>query len=177
MGRSRYKQHEPWYPYFISSSFVHGLPLFSKPEIVQIVIDLLKFHQHQKGLKIFSYCIMENHVNLIVEHDDLKTCMQSIKSYSAKQILEFLKAANNQLYLKQLKFSKQQGKKESKYQVWQEGYHPKQISTQKMLEQKVQYIHYNPVKRGYVDLAEDWRYSSARNFLGKEGLLEIDRIC
>ncbi|MEX2363783.1 MAG: transposase, partial [Balneolaceae bacterium] len=92
MGRSRYKQHETWYPYFLTSSFVHGLPLFAKPEIVQLVIDALKFHQLHNGLKIYAYCIMENHFHLIAEHDDFKKCMQSIKSYTAKQILDYLKA-------------------------------------------------------------------------------------
>jgi len=43
------------------------------------------------------------------------------------------------------------------------------------MRQKVEYIHHNPVKRGYVDNAEHWRYSSARNYLGKPGLLEVCR--
>ncbi|MDR9416638.1 MAG: transposase [Gracilimonas sp.] len=176
MGRSRYKQREPWYPYLLTSSFVHGLPLFSKPEIVQYVIEAIKHHQSQNELKVYAWCIMENHFHLIAEQEDLKTCMQSIKSYTAKQILDLLKSRNNQLYLKQLAFSRKRGKKESVYQVWQEGYHPKQISTEKMLNQKVNYVHFNPVKRGYVDKPEDWRYSSARDYLGGNGLIDIQRI-
>jgi hypothetical protein len=39
--------------------------------------------------------------------------------------------------------------------------------------QKMDYIHQNPVKRGYVDRLEDWRYSSARNYLGLKGLIPV----
>ncbi|MEX0722722.1 MAG: transposase [Gracilimonas sp.] len=176
MGRSRYKQHETWYPYLLTSSFVHGLPLFAKPEIAIFFIESLKYHQSQSNLKVYAWCIMENYFHLIAEHEDLKNCMQSIKSYTAKQILDFLQLKNNHLYLKQLAFSRKRGKRESTYQVWQEGYHPKQISTDTMLKQKVDYVHYNPVKRGYVERAEDWRYSSARDYMGERGLIKIQRI-
>jgi hypothetical protein len=43
-----------------------------------------------------------------------------------------------------------------------------------MMRQKIEYIHHNPVKRGYVDDDVHWRYSSARNYAGQEGLLKID---
>ncbi|MDR9418632.1 REP-associated tyrosine transposase [Gracilimonas sp.] len=176
MGRSRYKQHETWYPYSMSSSFVHGLPLFSKPEIASLLIEAIKFHQSKSELKVHAWCVMENHFHMIATHSDFKSCMQSIKSYTAKRTLDFLKSHNNQLYLKQLAFSKKRGKKESAYQVWQEGYHPKQINSGKMLRQKINYVHFNPVKRGYVDKPEDWRYSSARNYLWQDGILDIERI-
>jgi hypothetical protein len=57
--------------------------------------------------------------------------------------------------------------------VWEEGNHPQIIETEAVLRQKVEYIHNNPVKRGYVDLPEHWRYSSARNYLGQEGLIDV----
>jgi putative transposase len=44
-----------------------------------------------------------------------------------------------------------------------------------MMQQKIEYIHQNPVKRGYVDLAEHWRYSSARDYAGSERLLPVDK--
>lgn len=176
MGRSRYKQYEPWYPYLLTSSFVHGLPLFSKPEIVNYLINAIKYHQAENNLKVLAWCIMENHFHLIVEHQDLKTCMQSIKSYTAKDILNYLKSKNSQLYLKQLAFSRKRSNKGSVFQVWQEGYHPKQLFTEKMLNQKINYVHFNPVSRGYVDKPKDWRYSSARDYLGGRGLIDVQRI-
>ena len=46
---------------------------------------------------------------------------------------------------------------------------------EKMLEKTIKYVHYNPVKRGYADLPEHWRYSSARDYGGEKGLVEIER--
>jgi putative transposase len=67
-------------------------------------------------------------------------------------------------------------KGKSQHQVWQEGFHPKEIITEEMLRQKLDYIHHNPVRLGLVDRPEDWRYSSARDYFGQDGLLEIDLI-
>lgn len=62
----------------------------------------------------------------------------------------------------------------NEYQVWQEGSHPEEITTDEMMQQKVEYIHNNPVRRGYVEEPSHWRYSSARNYEGKDGLLSVE---
>jgi len=80
------------------------------------------------------------------------------------------------MLLKQLAFYKLKHKTASNYQFWQEGTHPQQIINEQMMLQKLDYIHYNQVKRGYVDLPEHWRYSSARDYNGQKGLVEISRV-
>ena len=62
------------------------------------------------------------------------------------------------------------------HQVWEEGSHPQMIESDEVMRQKLDYIHQNPVKRGYVDLPEHWRYSSARDYVGMEGLIDITRV-
>ncbi|MEA3331202.1 MAG: hypothetical protein U9Q29_05845, partial [Campylobacterota bacterium] len=62
------------------------------------------------------------------------------------------------------------------YQVWEEGYQPKLLQTDEMMISKIKYIHENPVKRGYVDDGVHWRYSSARDYEGVSGLIEVDRF-
>ena len=57
--------------------------------------------------------------------------------------------------------------------VWQEGSEPKQIQNDEMMWQKLEYMHLNPVKRGYVDEATQWRNSSARNYAGLKGLFPV----
>ena len=73
-------------------------------------------------------------------------------------------------------FFKRSHKTESRYQVWEEGSYPQLIGSEMMMRQKLDYIHQNPVKRGYVDQPEHWRYSSARNYAGQEGLIEVERV-
>ncbi len=66
--------------------------------------------------------------------------------------------------------------KDRTYQIWQEGYQPKLIQTDGMMINKINYIHHNPVKRGYVDEAKHWRYSSARDYEGIDGLIEVEKF-
>lgn len=72
-------------------------------------------------------------------------------------------------------FYKKAHKNDRSYQLWQEGVHPELIQGESVMRQKIEYVHHNPVKRGYVDEVEHWRYSSARGYAGKPGLLEICR--
>ena len=60
--------------------------------------------------------------------------------------------------------------------MWQESIHPRAIADELSLLKAMDYIHYNPVKRGYVDLPEHWRYSSARDYAGEKGLVAIERL-
>jgi hypothetical protein len=61
----------------------------------------------------------------------------------------------------------------SEYQVWQEGSHPQEIKDGDMMRQKIEYIHNNPLEHGYVDDPLHWRHSSARNYAGQPGLIEV----
>lgn len=84
----------------------------------------------------------------------MSSTIASLRKYTAKKIIEQLREDNKFWLLNQLEFYKKRHKKENKYQVWQEGTHPKLIHTEKMLFQKIEYIHYNPVLRGYVNVPE-----------------------
>lgn len=174
MARTRYKIYEKHYPYFMTSNIVYGIPLFSDPVVVKIVLNSLEYLKQNSGLKIYCYCVMENHLHLIADHDNLSSCMQSFKSFTARKIIDSLESRGHNYLLRSLVYAKKKSKINSDYQVWEEGYHPKQITSRNMMTQKVDYIHSNPTKRGYVDLAEHWRYSSARNYAGMEGLLTVD---
>jgi REP element-mobilizing transposase RayT len=53
---------------------------------------------------------------------------------------------------------------EKKWLIWQQNYHPIEIWSLKVFEQKLNYIHNNPVEEGFVTDSIDWKYSSARNY-------------
>ena len=99
--------------------------------------------------------------------------MQSFKSYTARQMLDLLERHSAEVLLRQLRAHKLPHKTQSEYQVWQEGSKPKQIQNDEIMWQKLEYMHNNPVKRGYVDDPLHWRYSSARNYAGQAGLIEV----
>jgi putative transposase len=173
MGRSRYRFGESKRPHFLTCTIVGWLPVFTRPESVQIVLDSWKFlHDHDR-MSILGYVILENHLHLIGVGDDLSKEMGDFKSYTARRIIDLLKQCNAQTILRQLRREKAAHKTDRDYQLWQEGSQPKEIQNDDMMRQKLEYIHYNPVKRGYVELPEHWRYSSARNYMGQTGLVEV----
>jgi REP element-mobilizing transposase RayT len=173
MSRDRYKIFENRYPHFLTSTVVNWLPIFGNPSIAQIVLDSLQFLQQHERLTVYAYIILENHLHLIASADNLSKEIANFRSYTARQIIDFYKAQNVQHILKQLNYYKLRHKTDRDYQLWQEGTHPEQIQGKAMMRQKIEYIHYNPVKRGYVDEPTHWRYSSARNYVGQKGLLEV----
>jgi putative transposase len=170
MARSRY-QVLGTAPHFVTCSVVEWMPLFSQPELVAIVLDALRFLQQEQRLTLHSYVVMENHLHLVASAADLSKEMGNFKSFTARSLVDYLQQHRPQSYwLKRLAAAKLSHKTGQRYQVWQEGFHPKLITSESMLQQKVDYIHQNPVRRGYVDDPAHWRYSSYRNYLGEPGL-------
>ncbi|WP_422413704.1 MULTISPECIES: REP-associated tyrosine transposase [unclassified Endozoicomonas] len=175
MGRSRYKFTEPDQPHFMTITVLHWISVFTRPETVAILLDSMRYMMSQ-GMKIHAYVILENHLHLLAQSQELDRDIAKFKAYTARQLLKWLTERNVTTLLDQLAFYKKAHKGDRAYQFWQEGVHPELIQSESMMKQKVEYIHQNPVKRGYVDRAEYWRYSSASNYVGVEGLLEVDRL-
>lgn len=126
----------------------------------------------------FLTCTILNWLPIFTRKEsvDITKSMRYFKSYTAKEILKLLQKENVTTILEQLVFYKKAHKTTSTYQIWQEGIQPKLMQTDTMMINKIKYIHENPVKRGYVDEAVHWRYSSARDYDGIEGLIKIERF-
>ena len=173
MGKDRYKIYDNNFPYFISSSVVSWIPLFKHKFAAEILVKSLKFIQNKENLTIYAYVIMHDHIHLIVKAENLAKSMANFKSYTARKIIDYLKKYQHNEILFLLEKNKPKYKKDRKYQLWQEGIHPKQIIDENMMHQKIEYMHNNPVKNGFVSLPEDWIYLSSRNYSGQTGILEI----
>ena len=173
MGRSRFKFHETHYPYFITCSVIEGIALFSDPELVNIIFNSLSYIQEEWDVKLHGYVIMENHCHLVLQSEKPSEHIRSFKSFTAKKIITSLQGRGRTLILEKLKFHKKLHKHQSIHQVWQEGVHAKQIDSDDKMSQVLEYIHFNPVKAGYVDDPMHWRYSSVRNYNGKDGLIPV----
>ncbi|SFV90444.1 Transposase and inactivated derivatives [hydrothermal vent metagenome] len=176
MGRSRYKIYEPTHPHFITCTVLHWIPLFTRKESVEILLKSFRYLQKTDNLKLYAYVILENHLHIVAQSNDITKTMAKFKRHTARELLRLLQRENVKTILDQLAFYKKVHKSDRQYQVWQEGLQPKLIQSDTMMISKINYIHQNPVKRGYVDDASHWRYSSARDYEGEEGLLEIERF-
>ncbi|NEU73546.1 transposase [Hassallia byssoidea VB512170] len=174
-GRNRYHVLGTQ-PHFLTCTVVNWMPLFGKVEFAEIIFNSLNFLQRQQRLKLYGYVIMENHLHLIASAASLSKEVGDFKSFTARCIIDLLKKNNFSYILNQFEFYKLKHKTKQEYQVWQEGFHPQAILDEEIFKQKLDYIHNNPVKRGYIDDPAHWRYSSYRNYMGQPGLLEVELI-
>lgn len=175
MGRSRYTITEAKQPHFLTCTIVEWLPVFTRTETVEILLNSWTYLRINQGLKLYGYVVLENHIHWIAQAPALDQCVKNFKSFTARQIIDYLKAKQVKPLLKKLAFAKKAHKTNATYQFWQEGSHAELILNEQMMREKLDYIHFNPVKRGYIDKPEDWRYSSARFYMGQDGLIEIDK--
>ena len=174
MARRRYVITEPNKPHFLTCTVLEWLPVFSRPEVVNILLDCWKYQIKENGLQLYGYVVMENHIHYIAQTKQLDKSLASFKSFTARKIIDYLVQNKTDYLLDRFRFAKRPYKNDREYQFWQEGSHAELVFSEAMMREKLQYIHANPVKRGYVDTAEQWRYSSARNYSGESGLLEVN---
>jgi putative transposase len=173
MTRSRYRALTPGVPHFLTCTVVGWQPIFTRPAVVEIVFDSWRFLGREGRLEIHGYVILENHLHLVASAADLAKEIGDFKSYTARRILDALRAAQARQLLSLLRWHKERHKTDRELQLWQEGSHFQEIHDSRMMRQKLEYMHQNPVQRGYVEEPTHWRYSSARNYAGLVGLFPV----
>lgn len=173
MSRTRYRFDEGPRPHFLTCTVVAWLPVFTRREAVQIVLDSWTFLQGERRFVLLGYVVLENHLHFIAAGDDLSHQVGRFKSYTARRLIDLLETRNAHTLLEILNYYKLRHKVDQDIQFWQEGSHPEAISDDAMMWQKLEYMHNNPLKRGYVDDPLHWRYSSARNYAKQPGLVEV----
>ena len=182
MSSEGYKITDQSATYFVSFAVVGWVDVFSRKEYRDIVVDSLKYCQAEKGLVIYAWCIMSNHVHLIIsaKQNNVSDVLGDFKKYTSKQIVKAIlnhPAESRKEWMIQIfKEAGNANSRNTDYQFWQQDNQPKIILTPDFAAQKLNYIHNNPVEAGIVEKAEEYIYSSARDYYyGKQiGLLKID---
>ena len=167
--------------YFTTTTVVDWIDVFTRPVYKQIIIDSLTYCQKEKGLDIYAWVLMSNHLHMVVGvHDDKQTIsdiLRDFKKYTSKKIIASIEEnpeeSRKVWMLDRFWFVGNNDKKIKNYKFWQDGNNIEQIQTYKFFQQKVNYIHNNPVKQEIVERPEDYIYSSARNYAGLKGLLDV----
>lgn len=175
MGRSRYLITDPSQPHLLTCTVLEWLPVFTRSDSVQILLDAWGHQRHHNGLRLHGWVVLENHLHFVAQAPRLDQCVAEFKSWTGSGVIDLLKQCGAVGLLDRLHFARRAHKRDREYEFWQEGSHAEQIVDERMMREKLEFIHLNPVKRGYVDRAEHWRYSSARDYSEVAGLIEIDR--
>ena len=173
MTKTRYKISESDSPYFITCTVVDWLPVLTRDNIASILIENLVFMTTHNRLMIFAYVIMPSHIHMIVNAPLLSAQISRFKSYIARRIIDLLISEDDKRLLSIFQHAKPDYKADSTYRFWQPGCHPKQIYSTEVMNQKIIYIHQNPVRKNLVENPEDWKYSSISNYLTGEGLVNV----
>lgn len=179
MGDGGYHINDQGAIHFVTLTVVDWVDVFSRQIYRELVIDSLRFCQKNKGLELYGFVIMSNHIHMVVQSNsnDLSGFLRDFKSYVAKQIIDKIlegPESRAEWMLTRFGFAARSNKRNSQYQFWKSGNHPEEIYTEKFLWQKLNYIHMNPVRAGIVKRASEYVYSSASNYVNGNGILEIE---
>jgi REP element-mobilizing transposase RayT len=151
--------------YFITPTIKNWYYIFDRHNRWQILADSLIYCQKHKNLEIYAYVFMLNHLHLIVRSPDVIGFLRDFKTYTSKRLVDNIRKYEPSV----LELFKTDC---GGYQFWKEDNQPKVIESEWFFDQKMNYIHNNPVAKGYVDRAEFWKWSSANC----DSLIEIIRV-
>jgi REP element-mobilizing transposase RayT len=182
MGEGGYKIRNQSAVHFITFSVVEWVDVFTRRCYCDIVVDSLRYCQENKGLLVHCWCIMSNHVHLILsaKENNLSDILRDFKRFTSRKIvtaIEDHKGESRKSWMLNIFGQRGEGnKRNEKYQFWQQENHPIEIFSLEFIAQRVFYVHNNPVKAGFVRTSKDYIYSSAIDYTMREqcGLLKID---
>ncbi len=169
----KYKFHNPEGVYFVSFAVQGWVDVFTRNEYKNILIENLEYCQKNKGLEIFAWCIMTNHVHLIIRAKEgylLQNILCDFKKFTSKAIIKVI--SENPVESRK-EWLLAQFKTKEGYSFWRGDNKPIELWSNSVIDQKINYLHQNPVEEGLVFRAQDYVYSSACDYAGENGLLDI----
>ncbi len=159
--------------HFITCTVVQWADIFTRAQYSDIVVDSIRHCQEKKGLKVYGWVIMSNHLHMICSgsgENDLSDILRDFKKFTSTAIVNAIESNPRESRRSWLMWLLKQN---NNIQFWQEGNHPEEIRTRDFFKQKLDYIHNNPIRAGWIDIQEAYTYSSARDYCGVKGLIEL----
>lgn len=180
---SKYKVGDDTIPHFVTFTVIGWVDVFTREQYKEIMVESLQYCMEQKGLTLHAWVIMTNHVHLIISSktSKLDALVRDMKKFTSKQIIKAVtvnpEESRKEWMLNIFRYAGTGNKNNKDFQFWKQDYHPVELSTNELLEQRLQYLHENPVRSGLVWEAWHYKYSSAIDYYTTEkGLLKIERM-
>lgn len=168
--------------YFLTITTVEWVDVFTRPIYKDELIDSLKYCIENKGLNVYAYVIMTNHIHLIVncnEPFNLSETIRDFKRHTSKKIVDLIKnesESRRDWLLSLFSIAAVKDLKGKKFKLWQNGNHAIEVFSESFLWDKINYIHQNPVRAKFVRKPEDWVYSSMSNYLDEKSVLPVHTL-
>ena len=181
MSEGGYKIRNQEAVHFITFAVVEWVDVFTRKDYRDIVLDSVRHCQDKKGLLLHAWCLMSNHLHLIVsaKENNLSDILRDFKKFTSKPIIKAIQDNEHESrkawMLELFKKAGEANSRNSEYQFWRQDNQPKELYSSAFVFQKLNYIHNNPVEAGIVDKPEEYLYSSARDYkqTRKCGLLDV----
>lgn len=164
--------------HYLTIQVVQWVDIFTRHIYRDIVIDSLQYCQQNKGLEIYAYVIMSNHIHLLAKsvNDNLSDIIRDFKRHTSKGIIDAIEKGSEsrrEWLLMIFRYAAKGHKRNNDYQVWTHENHAEEIFSNDFIEQKIAYIHNNPVRSCIVSKPEEYLYSSARNYAELDNILNV----
>jgi len=167
--------------YFVTFTVIQWLDVFIRQEYRDVFLDSIRYCQKNKGLEVYAYCIMSSHVHMILARhgkQNLEHVIRDIKKFTSSKIIEAIsknpQESRRELLMWLFERAGTYNPHNTHYQFWLQHSHPIELNTGEKLNQRLDYIHNNPVVAGIVRYPEDYLYSSAGNYARlPENVLEV----
>lgn len=175
----KYKVFDGDEVYFVTFTIVDWIKVLDDDSYKQLIIDAIKYYQINRGLVVYAFCIMPNHVHMIVQatgKSNISEILRDLKKITSRQIvkkLEQQKQESHQYMLKRFADAGEPLKRITNYKVWQDGNRAKLVYSNKFLMEKLNYIHNNPIEYGLCSQPWEYKYSSAVNYAEKDSVLDV----
>ena len=177
----KYKIRDQSALHFVTFTVIHWLDVFIRREYRDVFLDSIRYCQANKGLEVCAYCIMSSHIHMIIgRHGDpnIEHIIRDIKKFTSTKIIEAIRnnpqESRKELFLWLFERAGKRNHNNTIYQFWQQNNQPIELRSNKFIEQKLNYIHNNPVEAGIVLSPEEYLYSSAINYANRpEKLLDV----
>jgi REP element-mobilizing transposase RayT len=176
-----YKIHNPEGLYF--TSFAPIAIRITRIDYRDIILDNLSYCQKEKGLLLYAWCLMTNHIHMIVKVKgglELTGIIRDFKKFTSQQLIKAIQEhpgeSRKEWMLSKFRNAGAYNSNNNEYQFWQQNNKPIELWSVSVIQQKLDYIHMNPVEAGFVEKPEEYLYSSARNFNESKGLLNLEPL-
>jgi putative transposase len=175
----KYKIRDIDKAYFVTLTVVGWIDVFTRKNHKLLVVDSLKYCQQNKGLVIYGWCLMPSHLHMIAKADGNNTLtdiLRDFKKYTSKAIIKQIEEdseSRREWILEQFAKAGEPLKKIKDYKFWQDGNQAKEIHGNQFFFEKLDYIHHYPVEEMIVMKPEEYLFSSARNYIGLDSVLDI----
>ena len=168
------------YIYYLTLTVVDWVDVFTRPRYKHIIVESLEYCQKHKGLELYAWVLMSNHLHLLAasnkEGITISDILRDFKKFTSKAIVKSIQEpceSRQKWMMYRFDFAAKYNPKIKDYKFWQDGNEAKEVHTNHFFDEKLDYIHNNPVRAEIVENPEDYLYSSAQNYAGKPGLLKV----